>query len=370
MTASSAIEPVPHRDETEQLLGPDLSNYRRIVILTEGHTAVRKAKTAIGLLRYRRQDILALLDSTTAGATAESLLGQGGTLPVIARLADADRPDALFVGISPAGGRFPAEMRQALVDAVEAGIDVISGMHEFLTDDAELRTAAERTGSRLIDVRRNDYRETAVHAGFPKQNVRVHTVGHDCSVGKMVTALEVTNYLEAMGNDAKFLATGQTGMMISGRGVPVDCVVSDFVNGTIENLVKEHEHHDYLLVEGQGSIVHPAFSAVTLGLLHGCAPHGLILCYEAGRKTVKNLDHVPIRPLAELKALYETIASMRHPCEVIGISLNGLGLTPDQLVEEKGRISGEFGLPVCDVFHDGPSVLADAVLKLGSRVRG
>jgi len=346
----------------------DLAKYRRIVILTEGHTTVAKAKTAIGLLRFRGDDVIAALDSECAQQTVGESLGHGGDIPVIASLEEVDSPDAMFIGISPAGGRLPPAMRGAIQQAVASGIDVISGLHDFLSHDTELVAAAAASGSQLIDVRRIDERDTAKHVRFRQGCIRVHTVGHDCSVGKMFTSLEVERELLRRGVDAKFLATGQTGIMISGSGIPIDSVVSDFVNGSIENLVVANEHHDFLLIEGQGSIVHPAYSGVTLGLLHGCAPDGLILCYEAGRTTTKSLDHVPLKSLAELRMIYECIASTRNPCEVIGVALNGRRLSAEEANREKEKVTAQLGLPVCDVYRDGPQVLADAVLDLGKKV--
>ncbi|MBA2113570.1 DUF1611 domain-containing protein [Bremerella alba] len=346
----------------------DLSKYRRIVILTEGHTNVSTAKTANGLLRFRGDDVVALLDSECPHRTASEALGHGGDIPIVSSLNEADSPDAMFIGISPAGGRLPAPMQSAIRQAVASGIDVISGLHDFLSSDSQLVAAAAESGSQLIDVRRIDERSTAKHPEFRKGCVRVHTVGHDCAVGKMFTSLEIERELLKRGLDAKFLATGQTGIMIAGNGVPIDSVVSDFVNGSMENLVLAFQQHDFLLIEGQGSIVHPAYSGVTAGLLHGCAPDGLILCYEGGRTTTKGLDHVPLKSLAELKTIYETIASARNPCQVIGVALNGRRLSADEATAEKEKVSAELGLPVYDVYRDGPQALADAVLELGKKV--
>ncbi|PQO41908.1 DUF1611 domain-containing protein [Blastopirellula marina] len=347
----------------------DLTSYHRIVVLTEGHTTPFSAKTAIGLLRFRGEDVVALLDSQAPASTTGECLGHGGDTPIVASLSEVDRPDALFIGISPPGGRLPAAMRKAIYDAAEAGIDVVSGLHDHMIEDEELAAIASRTGAKLIDVRRNRFRDTAKHATFPENSVRVHTVGHDCSVGKMFTALEIERELLKRNENALFLATGQTGIMISGRGIPIDSVVSDFVNGSIEGMILENSSHDYLLIEGQGSAVHPAFSAVTVGLLHGCAPHGLILCYEATRETTKGLDHVPLKSLSELRTLYEMLASARNPCQVIGVAMNGRRISPEEAEVEKARVAEELGLPVCDVYRDGPGVLADAVLELGKKVR-
>ena len=156
--------------------------------------------------------------------------------------------------------------------------------------------------------------------------------------------------------------------MISGRGVPVDCVVSDFVNGAVEQLMIQNEHHDYLLVEGQGSISHPAFSAVTAGLLHGCAPDGLIFCYEAGRLQVKGLNEVDIPPLQQQMQAFEVMSRLRHPCQIIGIAVNTRNLTPEQAEKELADAESTFGLPACDVYRFGAQKLVDACIELRQRL--
>lgn len=337
---------------------------RRMVILTEGKTTPFYAKTAMSLLRYRSQDVLALLDSTAAGKTAGELLQMGGETPIVATLNAVESPDSLVLGIAPPGGQIPPEWKSILMEAIERGLDIVSGLHEFLTDDTELTSLAARHGVRIVDVRKNQEKTPADCVDFRPGCLRIHTVGHDCTVGKMVASLEVQLGLVQRGIDAHFVATGQTGIMVSGAGTPIDCVVSDFVNGAAERLVLASEHHDVLLIEGQGSIVHPRFSGVTLGLLHGCAPQGLILCYEVGRKTVKGLDHVPIEPLGRLRDLYETIASVRYPCRVIGVAMNSRNVDEDEAERERIRVEDELGLPACDVYRHGADVLVDAVQAL------
>lgn len=347
----------------------DLTRYRRIAVLTEGHTNLQYAKTAIALLRFRSEDVVALVDSTETGRSANDLLGFGESTPIVASLSELAGIDALFVGISPMGGRMPQAMVSTIRDAVAAGIDVVAGLHDFLSDNAELVELADRTGARLIDVRKNGFRD--VGRGIPRSKtcLRIHTVGHDCSVGKMLTAIELERDLKSRGRDAQFVATGQTGIMVAGTGVPVDCVVSDFLNGAVEQLVQSHEHHDIVLVEGQGTLVHPAYSAVTSGLLHGASPHGMILCYEAGRPHMKGLPEIPLTPLASLVSLYEQFASSRAPARVIGVALNGRRLSPEEATIEKDRVSSELGLPVCDVVRDGPGSLAETILEFEQEFR-
>lgn len=341
-----------------------MQNHHRIALLTDGHSTPFLAKTAISLLRYRASDIVAVIDQTAVGQTAQQLLGAGGDTPIVANLSEVADADALYIGIAPPGGKLPEEWRPMIRSAIERRMDVVSGLHDFLTDDADYVTAARASGSRLFDVRRNRHKSTARGYAFRPGCVRIHTVGHDCSVGKMVTTLEVESGLKAAGADARFIATGQTGIMISGDGVPVDCVVADFVNGAVENLLREHEGHDFLLVEGQGSISHPAFSAVTLGLLHGAAPDGLIFCYEAGRELVKGLDNVAIPPLKEQLLACETLARLRHPCRTIGLSVNTRCLSGKEAEDELRRAEDEFGLPACDVYRTGADKLIAACMQL------
>lgn len=342
----------------------DLLRYKNIVILSEGASRTVAAKTAVGMLRYRSDDIAAVLDAAESGLTADDVLGAGGNIPMIADLDECPQADALFIGISPAGGKMPAAWKPILLDALRRGIDIVSGLHDFMCRDAALSEGATATGARLIDVRRNHEHTVAQHALFSPTNLRIHTVGHDCGVGKMVVSLEVQRELQRRGENARFLATGQTGIMISGQGVPVDCVVSDFVSGAVEQLVLRNQDADMLLIEGQGSISHPSFSGVTLGLLHGCAPQGLILCYEARREHVRELEHVPLKPLSELIPMYESIASFRTPAKVIGIAVNSRHLAAPEIDAEVARVEDQFGLPACDVWHQGAGKLADAALKL------
>jgi uncharacterized NAD-dependent epimerase/dehydratase family protein len=179
----------------------------------------------------------------------------------------------------------------------------------------------------------------------------------------MVVSVEVTNGLKKRGHDAKFIATGQTGIMVEGDGLPIDCIVADFVSGAAEKMVLQHQHHEILVVEGQGSLVHPSYSGVTLSLLHGCAPHALILCYEVGRETVTGVESVKIPPLADIKRMFELMSNIHQPCKVVGIGINSRRLSAAAAAEERKRIKAEFGLPACDVIRDSPDELVEAVLN-------
>ena len=352
-------------DTAESRQPKSLRDYHRIVLLTEGFSDPFYAKTAMSLLRYRGEDVVAVYDAANAGRNAGDLLSVGGKTPIVDSF-DGLHADALFLGIAAPGGRLPTSWRKIIMSVVEAGMDVVSGNHDFLSDDAQFVKAASNSGANLIDVRKNNHRSISTGVPLRPQCLRIHTVGQDCSLGKMVVALEVQRHLAAEGHDAQFIATGQTGIMILGQGIPVDCVVSDFVNGATEALIRQNEQHDILLVEGQGSLAHPSYSAVTTGLLHGCAPQGLIYCYEVGRREVKGLDGVPLIPHQKLIPMYEAMAGLRHPCRVIGIAINGRNVSEAEAEQERSGMAEQFGLPVCDVYRHGAAALASAVLQLRS----
>jgi uncharacterized NAD-dependent epimerase/dehydratase family protein len=236
-------------------------------------------------------------------------------------------------------------------------------LHDFVGDDPEFAAAAKTSGVMIHDVRKNTEKTIARRKGLRPDCLRVHAVGHDCSIGKMVVSIEVTNGLKQRGHDAKFIATGQTGIMVEGDGLPIDCIVADFVSGAAERLVLENQHHDILVVEGQGSLVHPSYSGVTLGLLHGCAPQALILCYECGRERVTGVESVIIPPLAEIKRVYDVMSNIHQTCKIIGIGINSRKLSPADAARERERVRSEFGLPACDVFRDGPDELVEAVIR-------
>ena len=337
---------------------------RRIVILTEGHTNPIAAKTASCVVRYKPEEVVALLDTTQAGRTSQDLLGIGGAIPVVGNLADAPDANTLMIGIAPGGGKLPPAWKKTILEAVERGMNIVSGLHDFLSNDAEIAAAAARRGVQIQDVRKNNERDVTSRKNLREDCLRIHTVGQDCSVGKMLASVEITLGLKARGHDAKFVATGQTGIMIEGDGCPVDCVVSDFVNGAAEKLVLANQHHDILVVEGQGSISHPRYSSVTLGLLHGCMPQGMIMVYEAGRTVVHGMPHVPLTSLPKLVEAYEMLASLAMPSRVIGVAINSRLLSADDAEKERERVRRELGVPACDVLRHGPDDLVGAVLAL------
>jgi len=342
---------------------------RRLIILTDGYHDSHTAKTAINVIRYKPEDVVAVLDRQAAGKTCQELLGVGGNLPVVARIEDAPQANALLIGIAPPGGKIPPPWRPIVLEAIARGLDVISGLHDFLGDDPEFVAAARKSGAKLVDVRKNDEHDVAQCQGIREGCLRIHTVANDCSLGKMVASVEVARGLSRRGVDAKFVATGQTGILIEGDGCPIDRVISDFVNGAAEKLVLANQHHEVIVVEGQGSLFHPRYSGVTFGLLHGCAPDGLILCYEMGRTTIYGMEWIPLAPLDWVRRFYEEAASIRHPCRVIGVAINGGKFSDAEVDAERDRVRTWLGLPACDVLRHGPDELVDAVLDLKRQLK-
>jgi uncharacterized NAD-dependent epimerase/dehydratase family protein len=338
---------------------------RRLVILTEGQFGPHSGKTAFGVIRYGRDEVVAVLDSTLAGRNVgEWIPGHDipivGTLEAALRAAGGERPDALLIGIAPTGGRLPDAWRPVLHAAIDGGLEIHSGLHTFLGDDPELSSAAAIAGVRIVDYRRPPERfETAVGRRHGPGKRVVLTVGTDCAIGKMSVALELRNAGRAAGDAVAFVPTGQTGMMIDGWGVSVDRVISDFLNGTVEWLVEEGERlGDWVIVEGQGSLDHPAYSSVTLGLIHGATPHAMILVHRPGRED-HDFDHLPERvfPLAPLPPfieLHERVAGLVAPSKVVAVAVN----TSHHEDEAEARrvieaIAAETGLPAADPVRFG-----------------
>ncbi len=346
-----------------------LGKPRRLALLAEGRFTPFDAKTAVGVLRYRAVEVAAVIDSTRAGRDAAACVGVGGAVPVVADLAGAAAlgADSLLIGVAPQGGTLPAPWRATVRAALERGWDVLSGLHEFLADDPELAACAHRSGARLVDVRRPPgSRRIAAGRAAGVESTVVLTVGSDCNVGKMTAALELCEALAAAGEPAAFVATGQTGVFIADRGVVVDAVVADFVAGEVEALVLEAAaESDLVVVEGQGALHHPAYSGVTLALLHGACPAAMVLCHQAGRDRIRVgvADEAgwPITPLPSLIAAYEAAAAWLRPAPVVGVALNTLGLDEAAARAACERAARETGLPATDPVRFGAAPLAAAV---------
>ncbi len=346
---------------------------RRFVVLVEGSLGVLDAKTAVALLRYAPGSVAALLDSTRAGQTAQDALGFGGAIPIVGTLQDAlaHAPDALLVGTAPVGGQLPDAWRAVLEEALAHGLDLWAGLHTFLADDPALSAIARRLGRQLVDLRR-------VPATLPVASARVRevaarvvlTVGSDCNTGKMTTAWELTRALRGRGESVAFVATGQTGILLEGRGLAVDRMVADFVAGAAEALVLvAAPGHDWVVVEGQGSLLHPGYSGVTLGLLHGALPEAMILCHQPTRREIRH-GGIPIPPLPELVRRYEDALAPLRAGKVVGLALNTFDLDPAAARRAVDDARAATGLPATDPVRFGVAPLADALLDHAQRQGG
>ena len=352
-----------------------LGRRRRLALLAEGRFTPFDAKTAVGVLRYRPEQVVAVIDSTRAGRTAAECVGVGGAIPVVADApaAAARGADSLAIGIAPQGGGLPEAWRAVVREALGRGWDVLSGLHVFLADDPELAAVAARHGGRILDLRRPpEHRIVAAARATELDAIVVLTVGSDCNVGKMTAALELARALEQRGARAAFVATGQTGIMIADRGVAVDAVVSDFAAGAIEDLVLgAGREAEVVIVEGQGALHHPGYSGVTLSLLAGCCPRAMILCHHAGRAAIRTAEgaphEIPIPPLEELARAYETAAAWLRPARVVGVALNTLDLGEAAARAACEAAERELALPATDPVRFGAGPLADAVLALKGR---
>ncbi len=333
------------------------------LILAEGFSAdTHYGKTMRGVLRYRREDVVAILDSARAGETEEGV-------PIVADVGSALAyvPRVALVGVATQGGRFPAAWRELLADCVRNGLSIENGLHQMLADDEELRPLADRHGVELRDLRRPpDGLDCPSGENLEVPARIVLTVGSDCAIGKMTVALELDRAARARGIASVFVPTGQTGIAIAGWGISVDAVVADFIAGAAERLVVEGGRRggDLLWIEGQGSLVHPAYSGVTLGLFHGSVPHALVLCHRVGTTEVEGYPGHPLPPLGDLVALHEGMALPARPAKVAAIALNTLGLDDAAAAAASAEATRETGLPASDPLRDGGETLLDAVLAL------
>jgi uncharacterized NAD-dependent epimerase/dehydratase family protein len=340
----------------------------RLAILAEGLWELSDAKTGHGVLRYGTRDVVCVVDSRQAGRTAAEVVPFARRdVPVVA---DVDAARALgatvaLIGVAPGGGALTDAWRAQLVRAMELGMDVEAGLHTLLHDDPVLVAAAQQHGVRMADLREAPRGLTIPRADLSRpEGVRVvHTIGTDCAIGKMSTSLELTEAACARGRRGVFVPTGQTGIAIAGWGIAVDHVISDFVSGAAQRLIDlGAERGDLLFLEGQGSLLHPAYSGVTQGLLHGGQPDVLVLQHLAGQEANDDYPSRPIPPLGDVVDLYERSAAAVRPAVVAAVALNTRNLDEAGAARAIAEAEDATGLPADDVVRNGPERVLDAVL--------
>jgi uncharacterized NAD-dependent epimerase/dehydratase family protein len=340
---------------------------RRYVVLTEGFITDRHAKTAFGVMRYGRDEVVAVIDSSAVGKRISDFHPHlRCKAPIVASVADAltFKPTSLLVGVANAGGFLPPAFRPHVLAAIDAGLEIVSGLHEFLNEDDEFRSHARESGAKLWDVRRPpDHIPLFSGAAYRVPHVVALAVGSDCAIGKMTVMLELEEAGRVAGSRPEFVATGQTGIMIAGKGIAVDRVISDFVTGASEQLVLGvTPGTDVALVEGQGSILHPAYAPVTLGLMFGCAPDLLVLCHRAGQKTVEDFD-VVIPDLRSLAHDHERILARTKPARCVAVALNTADLDDVLARAAIAAAEADTGLPTDDVVRFGAAKLWAAIAR-------
>jgi uncharacterized NAD-dependent epimerase/dehydratase family protein len=333
---------------------------RRLLVLAEGRSHdPHFGKTARGVIRYAPQQVACVLDSQSNAIEHEGF-------PLVHTVTEAMRfePTTALVGVATQGGRFPPAWRALLEGCIRAGLDVENGLHEFLTEDEALSTLARRHG---VDLR--DLRKAPPGLNVPTGENLTHgstsilLVGSDCAIGKMTVALELDREARARGIRSEFVPTGQTGIAIAGWGISVDAVVADFIAGAAEQLVLEGVRRggEVLFVEGQGSLLHPAYSGVTLGLIHGSAPHAYVLCHKADERFVDGDARYPMPRLADLVDLHERMSLLARPAKVLAIALNTRDLDDARALAAIEAAEAETGLPATDPVRFGASALVDAL---------
>jgi len=345
----------------------------RYLIYAEGQLGTPAAKTGHSVIRYSAPQVAAVLDSTHAGKCVSDVLGFGGDIPIVTTVAEgaARGADALLVGVAVAGGGLPTGVRNAIQQSIECRLDIWNGLHAFVADDPVLGPLVRERGVTVHDVRRppDDLLVGAGRVRALTQTI-VLAVGTDANIGKMTVMLQLRNALCGKGARTRFAPTGQTGIFIEGWGVCIDAVVADFIAGATEAVtIEAAKDADIVLVEGQGSILHPGYSGVSLGLLHGSLPHALIACHQPTRRTFRHNAWLEIPALNDVIALHEAMAAPLRQTSTIGVSLNTADLSDDEARRVIDQVAQQTGLPTTDPVRYDVTPLAEAVLAFDAKRR-
>jgi len=335
---------------------------RRYLILAPGEF-LENGKTAHGVIRYGSDEVVAVIDPGHSGKTVRAVLPHLQNDAPFVDDVDAGlafKPDALLIGVAPQGGALPQSWREQILRAIDARLEIVSGLHDLLSEDAGFASAARRAGTTIWDVRVPPEVPLFSGAVYDVKAPVLLTVGSDCAVGKMTVSLELVRAARERKRNAVFVPTGQTGIMIAGWGISIDRVISDFAPGATEQLVLQSGDAGLIVVEGQGSIYHPAYAPVTLALMYGAAPDALVLVVDPTRPTIGSF-RTPTLGYRELIAAYENVIAMVKPAPVIGIALNTREHSEPAARAEIARARKETALPVADLVREGPFEFYDAI---------
>lgn len=324
------------------------------LILIGEEDDITYAKTGMGIVQWRPECVAGQLrfpgcaiDLGVPDMTIEEAVSAG--------------VGSLLIGVAPVGGSVPEQWWEIMEQAALAGMDIVSGLHLKLADHAGIVAAAGRSGARLVDVRVPPKR-LPVGTGIKRSGKRVLMVGSDCAIGKKYTALALDRAMREAGMKSTFRATGQTGIMIAGEGIPIDAVVADFIAGAAELLSPDNDDDHWDVIEGQGSLFHPGYSGVSLGLLHGSQPDAFVVCHDATRTRVSGWEHYALPSIEECIALHTVTGRRTNPAiRCVGISVNTSALSSSERQEYQSRITAETGLPCVDPLIDGCGAIVDYI---------
>ena len=335
----------------------------RFVILAIDSFDYIENKTGNMLIRYRTDEVVAVIDPSKKGLYSEDVIGVGGKIPVVSSFNESKKydPDTLVVGNAPQGGIISEEMKTEIISALHFGVKIISGMHDFLSNDKKLMKIAKENHAEILDLRKPPSPpHFPIGTWINRKTPVLLVVGSDCDSGKMTTAWEIKKRLQAENKNVEFIGTGQTGILLSG-GVAVDAVVADFMAGEIEHLIDKNikDDTDLVVVEGQGSITNYAYSGVTLGLLHGCMPDYLILTHDISReKDVMNHD---LPELGSFMKLHIDLMTPFKNTTFLGINLLTYNKNEEEAREQVNYFQTNYDLPTTDLIRFGNRDLIGAI---------
>jgi uncharacterized NAD-dependent epimerase/dehydratase family protein len=349
-------------------LPKDKGGGRHMAVLIDHSLDTFKNKTAVALLRFRPHEVVCVIDPGYVGGDLNRMLGSGSDVPVVGNVDDAIELGAtqLVIGVATPGGFLPPELRPIVYDAIRHRMNIISGLHSSIDGDPNLASLAARHAVEITNVRRVSALTNLVGSGKARHGhaFRLLTVGTDPNSGKTTTSLMLERWFLDRKVKLRFVATGQDGMLVKGRGVCVDRCITDFASGAVESLVMhEARGRDLVVVEGPDALMSPCYSPVAMAVLHGTCPDAMILCHVPTRKLHRHTD-VPIAPLADHIAAYELLVKHIHPAKVVAISMNTMGMDDDEAAEVLAKTAAETGLPVADPVREGEAGAA----RLGNAV--
>ena len=339
---------------------------KKIVVLCHGAFNYIKNKTGNMLIRYRTDEVVAVLDNTKVGITSEDELGYGGDIPVLDNFESAANlsPDTLVIGSASQGGFISDEYRAEVIKAIKAGCDIISGMHQFINDDEEFVKLAEKHHVTLTDLRRPSETPNFPKGSWHDRKIPVLLiVGTDCDTGKMTTAWEVSERLKDKGRKVEFIGTGQTGILLSGSGVPIDAVKADFMAGEIEYVIDEVSNDaELIIVEGQGALTNQYYAGVTLGLLHGAMPDYMLMTHDPARDL--DVTDYHMSSMKHVMDMHVDLMKNFKDSKFIGINLLTFKFSDEKAKKEIDRVREKYGMATTDLIRYGSKGLIESIEEI------